>query len=549
LPEPRLNVNLNKILIANRGEIAVRILRTCRDMRIATVAVYSECDRTALHVRLADEAYPIGPDLASESYLRIDKLIDVARRSKADGLHPGYGFLAENPDLAEMCSKAGVTFIGPTANAMKKMGSKTAARKIAAAAGVPVVPGTDTSFSGDAAESDLVAAAAATGYPLLVKAVAGGGGKGMRTVRSEAELVSAVRMARSEAQSAFGNGDVYFERVIGAPRHVEVQLLGDHLGTVVPFVERECSIQRRHQKLIEETPSSAVTPELRAQLTQAAAAIGKAAGYTNAGTVEFLLDAEGRYYFLEMNTRLQVEHPITEAVTGMDFVRAQIDIARGRPLREMVAANDKGGFVPANGHGIECRVYAEDPDEGFMPSPGLITHLRPPSGPGVRDDGGVTEGWVVPTHYDPLVSKVIAWGPDRSGAIARMVRALTEYDLRGIKTTIGFCRQMLSSRAFAAGEFDTTTVEHLMEKRRSGAAAQEPELEELAAIAAAFAVHGATVAAAAAAVAVEPPVAIDAPVAAEPPVAVEPPKAAKPRVVAPTESLWAQRARWESLRS
>ena len=539
MPEPRLNANLNKILIANRGEIAVRIIRTCRDMRIATVAVYSECDRTALHVRLADEAYAIGPDQASESYLRIDKLLDVARRSKADGLHPGYGFLAENPDLADACSKARITFIGPTANAMRKMGSKTGARKVAVAAGVPVVPGTDMSFSGGAADSDLVAAATATGYPLLVKAVAGGGGKGMRTVRSEGELVSAVQMARSEAQSAFGNNDVYFERLIGRPRHIEVQLLGDHQGTVLPFVERECSIQRRHQKLIEETPSPAVTPELRAQLTQAAAAIGRAAGYTSAGTVEFLLDGEGRYYFLEMNTRLQVEHPITEVVTGMDFVRAQIEIASGRALKEVVIASDKGGCVPPNGHGIECRVYAEDPDEGFMPSPGLITHLRPPSGPGVRDDGGATAGWTVPTHYDALVSKVIAWGPDRAGAIARMVRALTEYDLRGIKTTIGFCRDLLSSRAFAAGEFDTTTVEHMMEKRRAGPAAQDQELEELAAIAAAFAAHrprGTAVAAEAEKAPVAEP-------EQAPPVAP-----AKARVVAASESLWEQRARLENLR-
>jgi acetyl-CoA carboxylase biotin carboxylase subunit len=547
LPEPRLDANLNKILIANRGEIAVRIIRTCREMRIATVAVYSECDRTALHVRLADEAYAIGPDRAAESYLRIDKLLDVARKSKADGLHPGYGFLAENPDLAEACSKAGITFIGPTANGMRKMGSKTGARKIAVAAGVPVVPGTDMSFSGGAPDSDLVAAAKATGYPLLVKAVAGGGGKGMRIVRSEGELVSAVQMARSEAQSAFGNNDVYFELLIGRPRHIEVQLLGDHQGTIVPFVERECSIQRRHQKLIEETPSSAVTPELRAQLTQAAAAIGRAAGYTSAGTVEFLLDGEGRYYFLEMNTRLQVEHPITEVVTGIDFVRAQIEIASGRPLKEMVAVNDKGGFVPANGHGIECRVYAEDPDEGFMPSPGLITHLRPPSGPGVRDDGGATAGWMVPTHYDPLVSKVITWGPDRPGAIARMVRALTEYDLRGIKTTIGFCRDMLSSRAFGAGEFDTTTVEHMMEKRRGGPGAQDQELEELAAIAAAFAAHRL----ATTAIAVEPAETSMVEPAKEPAVAEATAPVAAPakaRVVAPPESLWEQRARWENLR-
>jgi acetyl-CoA carboxylase biotin carboxylase subunit len=479
---------LKKILIANRGEIAVRIIRTCRDMGLATVAVYSECDRNALHVRLADEAHAIGPDQASESYLRIDKLIDVARLSGAGAVHPGYGFLAENAEFAEACSRAGLAFIGPEAKAMRAMGSKANAREVAIAAGVPVVPG------GDAPDG--------IGYPMLVKAVAGGGGKGMRVVRSAGELESAVRTARSEALAAFGDDRVYYERLLERPRHIEVQLLGDTHGTIVPFVERECSIQRRHQKLIEETPSPAVTPGLRERLMAAAAAIGLAANYTSAGTIEFLVDASGRFYFLEMNTRLQVEHPITEAVTGVDFVRAQIEIARGVKLAELadvtvgtaaVGTTTDTYVVPTfrsanrstNGHAIEVRVYAENPDEGFLPSPGRITHLRAPSGPGIRDDSGAFEGWTVPTAYDPLISKVVAWAPDRPGAIARMVGALTEYDVRGISTTIRFCRGLIASPAFAAADFDTTYVDRLLEQEGAKGAKSE-ELEEIAAIAAAI---------------------------------------------------------------
>jgi acetyl-CoA carboxylase biotin carboxylase subunit len=470
---------LKKILIANRGEIAVRIIRTCRDMGLATVAVYSACDRNALHVRLADEAHAIGPDPASESYLRIDKLIDVARSSGAGAVHPGYGFLAENPEFADACAKAGLTFIGPAASVMRMMGSKTNARDIAIAAGVPVVPG------GDAPDD--------VGYPLLVKAVAGGGGKGMRVVHAADELESAVRLARSEALSSFGDDRVYFERLLDRPRHVEVQLLGDTHGAIVPFVERECSIQRRHQKLIEETPSPAVTEVLRGRLMAAATAIGHAASYASAGTIEFLVDAAGEFYFLEMNTRLQVEHPITEVVTGIDFVRAQIEIARGTTLEAGLksCATDAHGRLPANGHvsanghAIEVRVYAENPDEGFLPSPGRITHLRTPSGPGIRDDSGAFEGWTVPTAYDPLISKVIAWAPDRPGAIARMVRALTEYDVRGISTTIGFCRDLVASPEFAAADFDTTYVDRVLEQNGSKSARND-ESEEIAAIAAAM---------------------------------------------------------------
>jgi acetyl-CoA carboxylase biotin carboxylase subunit len=456
---------LKKILIANRGEIAVRIIRTCREMGLGTVAVYSESDRNALHVRLADEAYAIGPDQASESYLRIDKLIDVARSSGADAVHPGYGFLAENPHLAEACESAGVTFIGPSANAMRTMGSKTNAREVASAAGVPVVPGGNTPER--------------IGYPLLVKAVSGGGGKGMRVVRTAEELDSALRLARSEALSSFGDDRVYFERLLERPRHVEVQVLGDGHGTIIPFVERECSIQRRHQKLIEETPSPAVTPELRERLLEAAAAIGRAAGYTSAGTIEFLVDARGDFYFLEMNTRLQVEHPITEAVTGIDFVRTQIEIARGASL----AHAPVGGS--ANGHAIEVRVYAENPAEGFLPSPGRITHLRTPSGPGIRDDSGAFEGWTVTTAYDPLISKVVAWAPDRPRAIARILGALSEYDVRGISTTIAFCRDLIALPAFAAADFDTTFVDRLLEQNGTSAPPDD-ELEEVAAIAAAL---------------------------------------------------------------
>ena len=436
-------------------------------MGLAAVAVYSTCDRQALHVRLADEAYAIGPDAAADSYLRIDSLIDVATRSGADAVHPGYGFLAENPDFAEACYVAGLTFIGPAPAAIRAMGSKTDARAIAAAAGIPVVPGGE---SPDAA-----------GYPLLVKAVAGGGGKGMRVVRSPGELDAAIEVARSEARSAFGDDRVYFERLLETPRHIEVQLLGDSHGTVVPFVERECSIQRRHQKLIEETPSQAVDAGLRERLLSAAAAIGTAARYTSAGTIEFLVDASGAFYFLEMNTRLQVEHPITEAVTGIDFVQAQIRIAEGARLADL----NIGPAAAADGHAIEVRVYAENPDNGFLPSPGRITHLRTPSGPGVRDDSGVYEGWNVPDAYDPLVSKVIAWAPDRPRAISRMLRALSEYDVRGISTTVAFCRQLIGSPAFAAAEFDTTTVDRLLD---SGATARPygGEIEDVAAIAAAI---------------------------------------------------------------
>jgi acetyl-CoA carboxylase biotin carboxylase subunit len=475
-------VPVTKVLIANRGEIAVRVIRACRDMGIATVAVYSECDRPALHVRLADEAWPIGPNPPRESYLKIDTLIDVARQSSADAVHPGYGFLAENEDFARACRDAGLTFIGPSPEVIERMGSKTAARQAAIAAGVPVVPGTETPLGDDVSEADVRRIADSIGYPLMLKAVAGGGGKGMRMVAQPDDLAGALRAARSEAGSAFGDSAVYLERRLLTPRHIEVQLLGDQHGTVVAFVERECSIQRRHQKVIEESPSLAITPDVRRRLTGAAAAVARQVGYTNAGTIEFLLDADGSFYFLEMNTRLQVEHPITEIVSGVDLVQWQIRIARGERL-----TLDAEALLTPRGHAIECRVYAEDPDNGFLPSPGRIVRLSVPHGPGVRDDSGATEGLEVPIFYDPLVSKLVTWGDDRAHALARMRRALAEYEVVGIRTTIPFFEWVLEDPDFLAARFDTTFIDRKLAERR-GAPFQtaSPDEEVLAAVAAAL---------------------------------------------------------------
>jgi acetyl-CoA carboxylase, biotin carboxylase subunit len=488
---------LKKILIANRGEIAVRVIRACRELNISPVAVYSECDRAALHVRLADEAYAIGPSAPRDSYLRIDRIVEAAKKSDADAVHPGYGFLAENEDFAAAVRDAGVTFIGPTPAAIETMGSKTAARTAAKRAGVPVVPGTEEPLSPDVPDADIAAAASRIGFPLLVKAVAGGGGKGMRTVGEPSELANAVRAARSEAGAAFGDAAVYLERRLTRPRHIEVQLLGDEHGTVVPFVERECSIQRRHQKVVEETPSLAVTPQLRRAITSAAAAVARAVGYTNAGTIEFLLDERGSFYFLEMNTRLQVEHPITEMVTGLDLVRWQIRIARGERLDV-----DPDRLLAPNGHAVECRIYAEDPDNGFLPSPGRIRQLRVPGGPGIRDDSGATAGLDVPIFYDPMISKLVAWAEDRPLAIARMRRALREYLVTGIKTTVPFFRWLLDQPDFVGGQFHTTYLDEVLASR-NGRPFVEPtaDAEELAAIAAALdtvlSAPGATAAAAA----------------------------------------------------
>ncbi len=472
---------MKKILIANRGEIAVRVIRACRDMGIATAAVYSECDRAALHVRLADEAWPVGPSAPRESYLRIDAIVDAARKAGADAVHPGYGFLAENEDFAAACRDAGLAFIGPTPEAITLMGSKTAARQVAIKAGVPVVPGTEEPLAESVSDAEVLAIAERIGYPLMLKAVAGGGGKGMRMVASAADLPSALRAARSEAQSAFGDGAVYLERRIMAPRHIEVQLLGDHHGTVVPFVERECSIQRRHQKVVEESPSLAVTPELRRRMTSAAAAVARAVNYTNAGTIEFLLDADGSFYFLEMNTRLQVEHPITEMVTGVDLVQWQIRIARG----ERITLDPEALLIP-KAHAIECRIYAEDPDNNFLPSPGRIQGLRVPQGPGVRDDSGAYEGGEVPIFYDPMISKLIAWGDTREHAMDRMRRALAEYQVRGIRTTIPFFKWILEDPDFRAARFDTGFIDRkLGAPDRPPLQVIEPTHEDLAAIAAA----------------------------------------------------------------
>ncbi|MGH9162527.1 MAG: acetyl-CoA carboxylase biotin carboxylase subunit [Vicinamibacteraceae bacterium] len=479
---PESIFDVRKILVANRGEIAVRVMRACRALGIRSVAVFSDCDRAALHVRSADEAYHLGPSPPAESYLRIDRVVEVARRAQADAVHPGYGFLAENAAFADACRQAGLTFVGPSPEAMARMGSKTAAREVARSVGVPVVPGTDEPVSPQLAETDVARLAEHVGYPMLVKAVAGGGGKGMRAVRTADELPGAIRLARSEAGSAFGDTAVYFERQVDRPRHIEIQLIGDEQGAIVPFVERECSVQRRHQKVIEESPSTAVTAALRARMAEAAVAVARASGYTNAGTIEFLLDRDGQFYFLEMNARLQVEHPVTEAVTGIDLVAWQIRIAQGHP----VTLTQKRTLRP-NGHAIECRIYAEDPDLGFLPSPGQIVAFTPPAGPGIRDDSGVRTGSEVPVFYDSLLSKLIAWGADRPQALQRMLGALAEYDVRGVKTTIPFFRWMLRTPEFQRGAFDTTTLDAILANRR-GQPFEEisAESEETAIVAAAL---------------------------------------------------------------
>ena len=449
-----------KILIANRGEIAVRVIRACREMEIASVAVFSEEDRAARHVRLADEALPVGPAPAAESYLRIDRVIEAARASGAEAVHPGYGFLAENAGFARACEEAGLVFIGPRSETIALMGEKTSARRLAVEAAVPVVPGTLEPLADDAA---IRRAAERIGFPLMLKAAAGGGGKGLRLVTDAGELASAAARARSEARSAFGDDRVYIEKALLRPRHVEIQVLADQHGNAVHLFERECSIQRRHQKVVEESPSPLLTPELRSRMGALAVALVRKAGYVNAGTLEFLVDEARAPYFLEMNTRLQVEHPVTEMVTGVDLVKLPIRIAQGEalPFRQEDLAQ--------RGHAIECRVYAEDPDAGFLPSPGRILALRVPGGPGIRDDSGVEEGDEVPSHYDPLVSKLVAWGEDRPAAIARMRRAVREYKVLGIKTTLPFFERVLRHPDFVAGAIDTSFVERLGRDRRAEA--------------------------------------------------------------------------------
>src|SRR5512141_2597074 len=442
---------IRRVLVANRGEIAVRVMRTCKERGIATVAVYSDVDRLAPHVQIADQAVGIGPAPAAQSYLVIDKILDACRKSGADAVHPGYGFLSENEDFADACTAAGITFIGPSAEAMRKMGSKTEARKTVSAAGTPVVPGDNgPAGNGFPDAQTALASAAKIGFPVLIKAAAGGGGKGMRLVNGEAEFVAAFDGARREATAAFGDGTVYIEKAIIRPRHIEIQVFGDTHGTVVHLGERDCSIQRRHQKVIEEAPSPVVSAERRARMGAAAIAAAKAVSYVGAGTCEFLLGADGGFYFLEMNTRLQVEHPVTEMIYGLDLVAWQLDVAEGRPLPLTQDELD----ARRRGHAIECRVYAEDPVK-FLPSPGTITHLRVPNGPYVRNDSGCYEGAEIPVHYDPMISKLVVWGEDRAAAVARMRRALDEYVVRGIDTNLAFHRRCFRQAAFVAGDYDT----------------------------------------------------------------------------------------------
>ncbi len=442
-----------KILIANRGEIAVRIIRACKELGYETVSVYSEADRSALHVLYSDQAIPVGPAPSSESYLRIDRILDAARVTGADAIHPGYGFLAENAAFAAAVRDAGLTFIGPSVEAIQAMGSKTESRQRMSRAGVPIVPGLERAVK-DFAE--LAEFASATGYPLMIKASAGGGGKGMRIVRAEAELRSAFERVQSEAGSFFGDSSVYAERAIEAPRHIEVQVLGDQHGNVIHLGERECTIQRRHQKVIEECPSPVVDEELRQRLGAAAVKAAQAVGYYSTGTVEFLMDPERNFYFLEMNTRLQVEHPVTEAVTGIDLVKEQIRIAQGEKLS--LRQED----VRMTGHAIECRIYAENPFQNFAPSPGKIRHLELPQGPGVRNDNGVYSGFSVPLHYDPMLSKLIAFGATREEAMGRMKRALAEYRVDGIETSISFFSAILDHPDFRAANFDTGFIERFL---------------------------------------------------------------------------------------
>ena len=471
----------SKILIANRGEIACRVIHACREMNIATVAVYSDADSDALHVRMADEAYHIGPPPSAESYLRGEKIIAAAKQSGADAIHPGYGFLSENAQFVREVEASGIKFIGPPADVMDAMGGKISARKIAIDAGVPVVPGTTEPLK---SFDDARSVAGEMGYPVMLKASAGGGGKGMRLVTSEAELKSALETAQSEALSSFGDDAVYVEKAVVRPRHIEIQVFSDTQGNHVHLGERECSIQRRHQKVIEEAPSPIDSAELRAAMGGCAVKIARAVNYVGAGTIEFLVsDVDRTFYFLEMNTRLQVEHPVTELVTGIDLVREQINVAAGKPLS--FTQDD----IELRGHAIECRIYAEDPDANFMPSPGRIERLRIPHGPGVRDDGGVYQGSEVSIYYDPMISKFAVHGRIRSEAIDRMRRALAEYEIEGVKTTIPFFRDVMRDEEFIAGRLDTGFISRFFERRNADdSATYEPSAEQdIAVLAAALA--------------------------------------------------------------
>ncbi|MFL6215765.1 MAG: acetyl-CoA carboxylase biotin carboxylase subunit [Blastocatellia bacterium] len=470
-----------KLLIANRGEIAVRIARGCREMGISPVAVYSDADRASLHVRVADEAINIGPPPSAESYLRMDKIIDAARRTGAEAIHPGYGFLSENADFAQAVEDAGLILVGPPAAAMRLMGSKTNARKAAQAAGAPVVPGTTAPLQSVA---EAIATAEEVGYPVMLKAASGGGGKGMRLVRSHEEIASAFDLARSEAAASFNDSSVYIEKFIERPRHIEIQLIGDRYGKIVYLGERECSLQRRHQKVVEECPSPIVDEDLRRRMGEAAVRIARHADYQNAGTIEFLVDPQRNFYFLEMNTRLQVEHPVTELVTARDLVHEQIRVAAGEKLS--FSQSD----IVMRGAAIECRIYAEDPYNNFLPSPGRITKLVTPAGPGVRYDSGSYRGWDVPIYYDPLLAKLCVWAETRAAAIDRLARVLDEYTVEGINTTIPFFRAVVENEEFRRGDFDTGFIERFLQDGFGAHRQNEDEgaerREDLAAIVAAL---------------------------------------------------------------
>jgi len=469
----------DKILIANRGEIAVRIIRACRELNTTAVAIYSEADVESLHVRMADEAFCVGPAPSTESYLKIDNIVAAALEAQATAIHPGYGFLAESAEFARAVTAAGLTFIGPSAEAMEIMGSKTSARRAAVEAGVPIVPGTVEPL-GSFAEAS--ATADQFGYPVMLKAAAGGGGKGMRLVTDKADLRSAFETAQAEAAAAFGDSSLYLEKAIERPRHIEIQIFGDTHGNVVHLGERECSIQRRHQKVIEECPSPLNDPDLRRRMGEAAVKLARAVNYTGAGTVEFLFsDVTHDFYFLEMNTRLQVEHPVTELVTGLDLVREQVRVAAGFPL------SFKQEDIEWRGHAIECRIYAEDPDNNFFPSPGTITYLREPAGPGVRVDSGVTRLSEVSIHYDPMIAKLAVWGRTRREAIDRLHRALFEYQVSGITTTLPFFRLVAKDYYFRQGQIDTGFISDFMERQASFGSRRSEFNEDFAMIVAALA--------------------------------------------------------------
>lgn len=440
---------MKKILIANRGEIALRVMRSCREMGIKTVAVYSEADRNSPHVKYADEAVCIGPPASSQSYLNMNKLIDTSKELGVDGIHPGYGFLSENSDFAKMVTDNGITFIGPSPEAMDMMGDKLSAKEAAKKFNVPMVPGSEGAIT-SVEEGKKIAKNA--GYPVLIKASAGGGGKGMRIVENDADFEEQMKLAVSEATSAFGDGSVFIEKYVAGPRHIEIQVLGDTHGNIVYLFERECSVQRRHQKVVEEAPSAILTPELRKKMGECAVNVAKACNYTGAGTVEFLLDENNNFYFLEMNTRLQVEHPVTELITGIDLVKEQIKVARGEKLS--FTQND----LKINGHAVEIRVYAEDPCNNFLPDIGKLSTYRRPQGLGVRVDDGFEEGMDIPIYYDPMIAKLITFGKDRTEAIERMIRAIDDYKVSGVETTLKFCKYVMTHEAFVSGKFDTHFV-------------------------------------------------------------------------------------------